>query len=156
MPLYYGITNPEDIPAAVELIQQKGLCCGVYMAYFVLKTLVKIGRKDLMTELLQNDSEHSWKNMLREDATTCFEAWGKDQKDNTSLCHPWASAPIILLLEDVAGLHADAPGVPLVRRTIFPTGYLRDSRKSENDERVHRKQLAQIQISRERSRPFCP
>ena len=49
--------------------------------------------------------------MLREDATACFEAWGKDQKWNTSLCHPWASAPVIILLEDIAGL-APAPDTP--------------------------------------------
>ena len=35
--------------------------------------------------------------MLDEGATTCYEAWGKEQKWNTSLFHPWASAPAILL-----------------------------------------------------------
>ena len=44
-------------------------------------------------------------NMLRECATTCFEAWGKEQKWNTSLCHPWACAPISILIEDIAGIH---------------------------------------------------
>ena len=48
--------------------------------------------------------------MLSEGASTCFEAWGKEQKWNTSLCHPWASAPIILFIEDVIGLRAVRPG----------------------------------------------
>ncbi len=38
---------------------------------------------------------------IEEGATTCFEAWGKDQKANTSLCHPWASAPISVIAEDI-------------------------------------------------------
>ena len=47
--------------------------------------------------------------MLREGADTCFEAWGKEQKWNTSLCHPWASAPIPVLIEEIAGFVPD-PG----------------------------------------------
>lgn len=48
--------------------------------------------------------------MVKEGATTCFEVWGKDQKWNTSLCHPWASVPIIVLIEDIIGLKPAKPG----------------------------------------------
>lgn len=110
LPLYYGITPKEDIPAAIELIREKGLCCGVYMAYFVLKALVRNGEYELMHKLVFSEDIHSWGNMLREGATSCWEAWGRDQKWNTSLCHPWASAPIIMLIEDMAGIRAAKPG----------------------------------------------
>ncbi len=110
LPLYYGITAPEDIPAAVALIREKGLCCGVYMAYFVLKALARNGEYALLTELLFSQDIHSWGNMLREGATTCWEAWGHSQKWNTSLCHPWASAPVILMLQDLAGIYPAKPG----------------------------------------------
>ena len=73
----------------------------VQFAYFVLKALGKIGAYEDELRLLLNESEHSWVNMLREGATTCFEAWGKDQKWNCSLCHPWACAPIIIIVEDI-------------------------------------------------------
>ena len=63
-----------------------------------------------MYRLLLNDSDHGWCNMLREGATTCFEAWGKDQKWNTSLCHPWASAPVPVILEEIAGIHLSPEG----------------------------------------------
>ena len=52
-------------------------------------------------ELITGEGLHSWVNMLKEGATTCFEAWGKEQKQNTSLCHPWSCAPIIVLIEDI-------------------------------------------------------
>ncbi len=110
LPLYYGITPGEDIPAAIELIREKGLCCGVYMAYFVLKALARNGEYELMQELTFSEDIHSWGNMLKEGATSCWEAWGRDQKWNTSLCHPWASAPIIVMLEDMAGIRAKKPG----------------------------------------------
>ena len=110
LPLYYGITDAEDVPAAVECIREKKLCCGVYMAYFVLKALVRNGEYELMQQLTFSEDIHSWGNMLKEGATSCWEAWGRDQKWNTSLCHPWASAPIIMLIEDMAGVRAAKPG----------------------------------------------
>ena len=88
-----------------RLIMEKGLSCGVWFSYFVLKALAKLGAYDDEYALLVNDSEHSWLNMLRQGATTCFEAWGKEQKMNTSLCHPWACSPIIVIVEDFAGTH---------------------------------------------------
>ena len=110
LPLYYGMIPKADIPAAIECIREKRMCCGVYMAYFVLKALARCGEYDLMNELTFSEEEHSWGNMLKEGATSCWEAWGKDQKWNTSLCHPWASAPIIIMLEDMAGIRAAKPG----------------------------------------------
>ena len=74
---------------------------GVYMAYFTLAALMKNGKREL-AEKLATDKE-AWLLMLSEGATTTFEAWGKDQKWNTSLCHPWASAPIIAIFEDLNG-----------------------------------------------------
>jgi hypothetical protein len=36
-------------------------------------------------------------------------------KWNTSLCHPWASGPIPLLIEDIFGIKPAAPGWKKVR-----------------------------------------
>ena len=67
---------------------------GVYMSYFALGALLRLGDTDGV-RLLTLD-EGAWLNMLREGATTTFEAWGVDQKENTSLFHPWACSPIII------------------------------------------------------------
>ncbi len=99
--LYFSMQPKESEKSITELIRKKGLSCGVYMAFFVLKGLAGIGEKALAYELITGEGIHSWVNMLKEGATTCFEAWGKEQKWNTSLCHPWASAPVILFTEDL-------------------------------------------------------
>lgn len=104
LPLCFGIAPSEAVSTIKTFIVSKGLSCGVQFSYFVLKALTNIGAHEDALALILNESEHGWVNMLREGATTCFEAWGKDQKWNTSLCHPWASAPIIVLLEDIAGI----------------------------------------------------
>lgn len=68
---------------------------------------VIIGRYHDVFETLVNESEHGWVNMIREGATTYWEAWGRDQKWNTSLCHAWAAAPIPVLIKDIAGMVPD-------------------------------------------------
>lgn len=84
----------------VEFIKEKGLSsAGVYIAYFVLAALVKNGERELAEKMATD--EKCWLNMLSEGATTLYEAWGKDQKWNTSLCHPWAAAPAIVFAENV-------------------------------------------------------
>jgi len=80
------------------------------LSYYLLLALARRGRYESVYRLLLNDSDHGWCNMLREGATTCFEAWGKDQKWNTSLCHPWASAPVPVILEEIAGIHLSPEG----------------------------------------------
>ena len=92
-----------------DLLEEKGFCCGVMPSYFLLKALAGAGHHEGVYRLLTNEGEHGWVNMLREGATTCFEAWGKDQKWNTSLCHPWATAPVSIVIEELAGIHPD-PG----------------------------------------------
>lgn len=101
LPVYFGFNPPESNGTIGDFIVNRGLSCGVYMAYFVLKALCRLGRYDDAFELIISEGQNSWMNMIREGATTCFEVWGKEQKWNTSLCHPWASAPITVLAEDI-------------------------------------------------------
>lgn len=101
--LYFGL-YPEDAKSQIaDFLLEKGFQCGVFMSYFYLKALAQVGRYQDVYRMLVNESQNGWVNMLREGATTCWEAWGKEQKWNTSLCHPWASAPIPILIEDIAG-----------------------------------------------------
>ncbi len=100
LPVFFGFADPDSYPGVKAMIEEKKLCCGVQFSYFVLSACAKMGAYDLEYALITDRGEHSWYNMLKEGATTLFEAWGKDQKWNTSLCHPWASAPILALCHD--------------------------------------------------------
>lgn len=110
LPLLFGLSPEEAVSSAVHLIREKRLSCGVYMAYFVLQALAAAGEQELIYDLITSEDLHSWGNMVKEGATACFEAWSKDLKWNTSLCHPWASAPIPILIEEVFGIKSAAPG----------------------------------------------
>lgn len=100
LPLLFdiGITASNRQKIVEYICQKKLTSMGVYMAYFALAALVKHGEKE-KAEMLATD-EGAWLNMLKEGATTTFEAWGKEQKWNTSLFHPWATAPLIVFAKD--------------------------------------------------------
>ncbi|MFB9276955.1 family 78 glycoside hydrolase catalytic domain [Cohnella cellulosilytica] len=115
LPLLFGLVPEGEQEPVVAWLKSRGMSCGVYFSYFLLKALAAAGEYEYVYELLVADGEHSWGNMVKEGATTCFEAWGKEQKWNTSLCHPWASAPIPLFIEEIIGLRPGAPGWDAIR-----------------------------------------
>lgn len=117
IPAYFGFHPAAYSESIADFLTGKGVCCGVYMSYFLLKALARLGRYDTVYRLITSTGENSWYNMVREGGTTCFEAWGKEQKRNTSLCHPWASAPVSVLIEDLIGLSPSIPGWKEIRCT---------------------------------------
>ena len=107
---FYGYTPKGFEKSIGDFLVKKvenGMICGVYMSYFLLRGLCKLGRYEDVYNLITSQAENSWFNMVREGGTTCFEAWGKDKKNNTSLCHPWASTPIVVLIEELMGVSLD-------------------------------------------------
>lgn len=102
-PLLFGIgtDNIELKQRLIAHIRAKRLTSmGVYTAYFALAALKKAGEYDLCLELATDDG--AWLNMISEGASMTYEAWGKDQKWNTSLCHPWAVAPLVIFADGVS------------------------------------------------------
>lgn len=108
---YFGLLPPEAVDAFEALMLTPGRHCGVFPMYFALAALARGGKYETVYRLLTRDDGYGWRNMLREGATACFEVWGKEQKWNTSLCHPWASSPISLIIEELAGVKPIAGGI---------------------------------------------
>ena len=100
LPLLFdiGMSETKERKIVEYICQKKLTSMGVYMAYFTLAALMKHGERE-KAELLATD-KGAWLNMLGEGATTTFEAWGKNQKWNTSLFHSWATAPLIVFAKD--------------------------------------------------------
>ena len=107
LPVFFDIAPADKVEGISEYLIRRGMSTGVYMAYFYLKALIKAQKYKAVYEFIVRDAKASWMNMINEGATTLFEAWGKEQKWNTSLCHPWASAPVPILIEDILGITPD-------------------------------------------------
>ena len=119
LPLFYGFAVKEAEQGICDFIMKKGFVCGVYFSYFLMKGLCRAGREMDAYSLIVSEDENSWYNMVREGGSSCFEAWGKDKKWNTSLCHPWASAPIPVLIEDILPKHPELGHVEHVLKKRF-------------------------------------
>ena len=115
VPLAFKLTEGADKERMIAHIREKRLSCGVYIASYVLEGLFKAGAADLAYDLITSMDEHSWHEMLKHGATTCMEAWGPDQKWNTSWLHPWSSSPLYLIAEYVMGLSPAEPGWQKIR-----------------------------------------
>lgn len=107
LPVFYGFAPEENREKISKFLMEKGMICGVYMSYFYLRALCRLGKYEYVYDCITSKKENSWYNMIRDGATTCMEAWGKDKKSNTSFCHPWASAPIPILIEELLGVSYD-------------------------------------------------
>ncbi|MDX9753494.1 MAG: family 78 glycoside hydrolase catalytic domain [bacterium] len=106
----FHLAPPGGYEPVLDFLAKKRMACGVYFAAFLLEGLYNAGDAELAYDLITSKDIHSWNTMLKAGATACLEAWGPDQKWNTSWCHPWASCPIFLTANEVMGLKPAAPG----------------------------------------------
>jgi hypothetical protein len=78
--------NEECKRNIVKLIDEHGIdSLSFFCTFPILMRFAKDGEINRMKAALLN--EGTWKRMLKEDATTTFEGWGRDTKWNTSLFH---------------------------------------------------------------------
>ena len=90
--------NAECKKNILTLIDEHGIdSLSFFCTFPILMRFAKDGEADRMKAALLN--EGTWKRMLREDATTTFEGWGKDTKWNTSLFHLTMSYAALFLAD---------------------------------------------------------
>ena len=69
----------------------------LFTSFPLLFRWAREGNLEAMKKLILH--ENTWSRMLREDATTTFEGWGKDTKWNTSLFHLTMSYASVFLAD---------------------------------------------------------
>ncbi|GGD98143.1 alpha-L-rhamnosidase-related protein [Paenibacillus nasutitermitis] len=106
-------------------------------AYSLMESYSRYGLHDKAYEIL----EIVWGGMLKEGATTFWEAFNLDSDTNfhdglttftaydsyrMSLCHAWSSTPVKWMSETVLGIHSLEPGFNSVRFDPVPVGGIRE------------------------------
>lgn len=97
LPLHLNIgINDDNQKTILELIRQKRLDrCNIFGAFQTFCALKRVGEQEFIVDLIKD--EKYWLNMIKEGATTTFEAWGKDAKWNTALFHLAFVLPFMFL-----------------------------------------------------------
>lgn len=124
--LAMGLVPAERTEPVLRHTRSRGMRCNLFLAMFLFEALFDYGEADYALELLKAEGEYSPMNMIRQGATTTWEAWDLTQKANVSLCHPAGAFTAYLIGSRVMGVMPTEPGVAKVR--IRPqTGKLRNA-----------------------------
>ena len=82
----------------MQMLEREGVrSVSLFCTFLAFWGMVREGKTDRLREMLLD--EGAWLRMLREDATTTFEGWGKDTKWNTSLFHLTMSYAAVFLAD---------------------------------------------------------
>ena len=82
------------------MIRERGIhSLSLFCTFPVLMGFARRGEHEVIRELLADPE--AWLRMLREDATTTFEGWGRDSKWNTSLFHLTFSYAAVFMCDGV-------------------------------------------------------
>lgn len=59
---------------------------------------------------LRSNGTNSWRNMIRQGATTTMEAWTEDEKPNLTYSHAWGATPADVIPRYLVGALPTTPG----------------------------------------------
>ena len=106
----FGLLDPSETAAVVDLLRRKGMACSVYGSQFMLDALYEAGAGDLALSLITDRGTRSWYNMLKLGSTMTLEAWDPIFKPNLDWNHAWGAAPLNMITRRIMGIQPAEPG----------------------------------------------
>lgn len=109
-PLAFGLVPKGNVKSVTDFVISRGLACSVYGSQFLLDALFEGGNAQAAIDLMTNDSDRGWLNMLNEGSTITMEAWGNKYKSNQDWNHAWGAAPANIIPFRLLGVRPTSPG----------------------------------------------
>jgi len=110
-PLAFGLVPDEYKESVVNYVKSKWMACSVYGANYLMEALYNAEQGDYALELMTNDSDRGWLNMIRAGATMTTEAWDiKYDPHDISWSHAWAASPAHIIPRKIMGIEPAEPG----------------------------------------------
>jgi len=110
-PLAFGLVPDQYKESVVNYVKSKWMACSVYGANYLMEALYNAEQGDYALELMTNDSDRGWLNMIRVGATMTTEAWDiKYDPHDISWSHAWAASPAHIIPRKIMGIEPAEPG----------------------------------------------
>ncbi len=103
--LEFGLVPEEHKETVTEYIKSRGIRCGLYGVQFLSDSLANNGEEKYVIELLTNDSDTSWIQMM--DVTgskITTEGWNEDGMHKMDWNHAWGTSPVNIIARDIVGI----------------------------------------------------
>ena len=110
-PLAFGLVPDQYKESVVNYVKSKWMSCGVYAANYLMEGLYNADQGRYALELMTNDSDRGWLNMIRTGATMTTEAWDlKYDPQDLSWSHAWSASPAHIIPRRIMGIQPAEPG----------------------------------------------
>lgn len=112
--LAFGVVPEVYRKSVAQFIQSRGMACSVYGAQYLMEALYEAGAQDYALQLLTDQSDRSWYNMIRIGATITLEAWDMKYKPNSDWNHAWGAVPANIIPRQLWGIQPKTAGGSVV------------------------------------------
>ncbi len=110
-PLAFGLVPDKNKESVVNYVKSKWMACSVYASNYLMEALYNYGQDEYALQLMTNDSDRGWLNMIRVGATMTTEAWDlKYDPEGISWSHAWAASPAHIIPRKIMGIEPAEPG----------------------------------------------
>jgi alpha-L-rhamnosidase len=106
----FGIAPEADYPALADHVAGMGMRQGPMTAHWALQALTDAGRPDAVLDLLTDETDLGWANILAQGGTFTWEAWTLDEGSNFSQSHGWGAQAAVDVIESQLGIRLGEPG----------------------------------------------
>ncbi len=119
-PVAFGLAPESNYPKIRDFLISKGMACSPGMSIYLFDALYKLGAEDYSLELITNETDRSWMNMLSFGTTVTSEAWDLKYKQNMTWNHAWGAIPAYVISRRICGIEPLEPSFKSIKIMPHP------------------------------------
>lgn len=108
-PVAFGLAPERIYPQIRDFLISRGMASSPGMSMYLFDALYKMGAEDYSLELITNETDRSWMNMIRFGTTVTSEAWDLKYKRNMTWNHAWGAIPAYVISRRICGIEPLEP-----------------------------------------------
>lgn len=120
-PVAFGLAPESNYPEIRDFLISRGMACSPGMSMYLFDALYKMGAEDYSLELITNETDRSWMNMIRFGTTVTSEAWDLKYKQNMTWNHAWGAIPAYVIARKICGIEPLEPSFRKIKIMPHPS-----------------------------------